>query len=61
MRIVSPQYVNHEWEVFPFLFESKDPKITLNWENSEFKWINSEEISNYKTVPNLDKVLLNLL
>ena len=61
MRIVSPQYENHEWEVFPFLFEIKESKIKLNWENSEFKWIKAEDISNYETVPNLDKVLFNLL
>jgi 8-oxo-dGTP pyrophosphatase MutT (NUDIX family) len=61
MRIHSPQYENHEWEVFPFLFEAKNPTIKLNWENSEFKWINIEELENYETVPSLEKVLLNLL
>ena len=61
MRINSPQYENHEWEVFPFLFEAKNPVIKLNWENSEFKWINIKELENYETVPSLDKVLLNLL
>ena len=61
MRIVSPQYRNHEWEVFPFLFETKNPEIKLNWENSEYNWIKFEDISNYETVPSLKKVLLNLL
>ena len=61
MRINSPQYENHEWEIFPFLFESKNPTIKLNWENSEFKWINVEELENYETVPSLQKVLFNLL
>jgi 8-oxo-dGTP pyrophosphatase MutT (NUDIX family) len=61
MRINSPQYENHEWEIFPFLFEAKNPTIKLNWENSEFKWINIEELENYETVPSLQKVLLNLL
>ena len=59
--ISSPQYENHEWEVFSFLFETKDVKIKLNWENSEFKWIEIDEIKNYETVPNLDKILFNLL
>jgi len=61
MRINSPQYENHEWEIFPFLFEAKNPTIKLNWENSEFKWINVEELENYETVPRLQKVLFNLL
>jgi len=61
MRVVSPQYKNHEWEIFPFLFESKNPLVKLNWENSESKWILENELKNYKTVPNLEKVLFNLL
>jgi len=61
MKVNSPQYENHEWEIFPFLFETKNPIIKLNWENSEFKWINVNELENYETVPNLQKVLLSLL
>ena len=61
MRISSPQYENHEWEIFPFLFEVKNPTIKLNWENSEFKWIRVDEMKNYETVPSLQKVLFNLL
>ncbi|KAG2473188.1 MAG: NUDIX domain-containing protein [Nitrosopumilales archaeon] len=61
MRVGSPQYKNHEWEVFPFLFESKNPVVKLNWENSDSKWILANELKNYKTVPNLEKVLFNLL
>ncbi len=61
MRINSPQYENHEWEIFPFLFEAKNPTIKLNWENSDFKWINIDELENYETVPSLQKVLINLL
>ena len=61
IKVESPQYKNHEWEIFPFLFKVKEPKIKLNWENSEYRWIDTDEISNYETVPNLEKVLLNLL
>ena len=61
MRVNSPQYINHEWEIFPFLFESHNPTITLNWENSDFKWIKVEELKDYETVPRLQKVLFNLL
>ena len=61
MKISSPQYENHEWEIFSFLFETKETKIKLNWENSDFKWINKNELKNYQTVPSLDKILFNLL
>ena len=61
IKISSAQYENHEWEIFPFLFETKQTEIKLNWENSEFKWINVNELKNYETVPELDKILFNLL
>lgn len=60
IRVNSPQYENHEWEIFPFLFEAKNPKIKLNWENSKYLWITVDELKNYNSVPNLEKVLLNL-
>ena len=61
MKVHSPQYENHEWEIFPFLFEVENPIIKLNWENSEFRWISIDEINNYQTVPSIEKVLFSLL
>jgi len=61
MKIQSQQYKNHEWEIFPFLFETKNENVELNWENSEFKWILPKELKNYQTVPSLEKILINLL
>jgi len=61
IKIESAQYKNHEWNIFPFLFRTKNMEIKLNWENSEFKWIKPTELVDYKTVPDLDKILSNLL
>lgn len=61
MNISSSHYKNHQWEIFPFLFETKKETIQLNWENSDFKWILPIELKNYETVPSLEKLLLNLL
>ena len=58
---VSSQYSNHGWIIHPFLFTVKESQIKLNWENSEYKWISPDEMSNYKTVPSLYKVLARLL
>ena len=58
--IESPQYENHQWEVYPFLFSCNKKEIKLNWENSDSKWISMEEINNFMTVPSLDKVLTRL-
>lgn len=60
IRIDSPQYANHEWIVFPFLFSVQNPTIILNWENHEYRWIMPSEIKQYETVPSLDKVLASL-
>ena len=59
--IISPQYKNHQWHVFPFLFETNNLEIKINWENSDFKWINPVELKEFDIVPSLEKVLLSLL
>ena len=58
--IESPQYVNHQWEVYPFLFSCNDREVKLNWENSDAKWINVNELNDFTTVPSLDRVLTRL-
>ena len=60
MLIESPQYENHQWEVYPFLFSCNNREVKLNWENSDSKWINVNELKDYTTVPSLDKVLTRL-
>lgn len=60
IEVQSLQYANHKWIVFPFLFSAQEPKIKLNWENSEYRWIDASDISKYQTVPSLDKVLASL-
>jgi len=59
--IESPQYRNHQWIIFPFLFQTDKNKINLNWENSEFQWVNTEQLKEFNTVPSLEKVLFSLL
>ena len=55
--IESSQYTNHQCEVYPFLFSCTKREIKLNWENSDSKWIYMNELSDFRTVPSLDKVL----
>lgn len=61
MRVDSPQYTDHEWVIYPFLFSVKEPVVRLNWENSDYRWVYPDEISKFETVPSLDKVLSTLL
>ena len=59
--IESPQYENHQWEVYPFLFSCDNREVKLNWENSDSKWISVNELNDFTTVPSLDKVLTRLI
>ena len=58
--IESPQYENHQWEVYLFLFSCDKREIKLNWENSDSRWIYRNELNNFSTVPSLEKVLTRL-
>ncbi len=49
------------WEIFPFLFDVKYTHITLNWENSEYRWIYETKLGEYRTVPGLGTILTSLL
>lgn len=45
------------WCIHPFLCEVHDPsKISLDWENSEYRWFLPEEIEGLDTVPGLKEV-----
>lgn len=61
MLISSAQYPDHQWHIFPFLFEIESQRIKLNWENTQYQWISPDEMHKYKTVPSLYEVLLSLL
>ena len=49
--IESPQYINHQWEVYPFLFSCTSREIKLNWENSDSKWFSVDKLNDFQTVP----------
>ncbi len=50
-----------EFKVYPFLFEVNAEDIRLNWENTEYRWIRPEEVTNYRTVPKLKDVIEEVL
>ena len=61
ISVESPQYKNHQWVIFPFLFQTEISDIKLNWENSDFRWIHVNDLKEFNTVPSLEKILLALL
>jgi isopentenyldiphosphate isomerase len=50
--------IQKTWVIFPVLVDLNDkPKIVLDWEHTDYKWIYPEEIDQYDTVPNAKKSL----
>lgn len=48
--------IDKTWFTHPVLVELKEkPRIRLDWEHTEYRWIKPEEIKNFDTVPNLVK------
>lgn len=44
------------WVVFPIALDlEKKPEVELDWEHTEFKWIHPSRLSEFDTVPRLEK------
>ena len=51
----------YNWKIYPFLFLiTKEAKVIIDWEHSEFRWISPSEIKNYNTVPYLKEIVLKI-
>ena len=51
-----------EWNIYAFLFAAtKELPVSLNWENTDYAWVNVEHLDDYETVPNLTNFLRRLL
>lgn len=58
---VRDESIKRTWIVFPVLAElNKAPKIMLDFEHTDFKWINPKDLLNYDIVPGLEQVLKKL-
>jgi len=52
----------YDWKIYPFLFKTgKKDKIVLDWENTDFSWIEPADIVKYDTVPHLEEVIIMML
>lgn len=46
------------WRIHPVLVDVKgDPPITLDWEHTDYRWVQPEEIPDYHPIPGLVEVL----
>lgn len=54
--------IGKTWIVHPVLAElAVEPKIKLDWENTDYKWILPEELRKFKCVPGAQKIIETLL
>ena len=44
------------WKVYPFLFRVLKNNIRIDWEHTEYRWIEPSELTKYDTVPMLNEV-----
>jgi nicotinamide-nucleotide amidase len=50
------------WIIHPFLFHISEPeKIKIDWEHTELKWIDPQELTSYETVPSLNDALSKVI
>ena len=45
------------WAVHPFLFDDLGVEVVLDWEHTEFRWIEPEELGSFDTVVSLRRTL----
>jgi 8-oxo-dGTP pyrophosphatase MutT (NUDIX family) len=51
----------YDWKIFPFLFRVRQGvKIKIDWENTEYSWIDPLQIKNFNTVPHLKEIVSEL-
>jgi predicted aconitase with swiveling domain/ADP-ribose pyrophosphatase YjhB (NUDIX family) len=48
------------WKIYLFLWEVDNENIKIDWEHTEYRWIDAEKIKNFDTVPGLDKAIRRL-
>jgi len=54
--------VNKSWIVHPVLLELKNkPEIKLDWEHTEYRWIEPKELKKFDIVPKLEESLEKVL
>ena len=49
------------WRIHPFLFEIQSPQVTIDWEHTEYRWIDPGDVDHRTTVPGFQLVLRSIL
>ncbi|MBU0707093.1 alpha/beta fold hydrolase [Patescibacteria group bacterium] len=65
LMVQGKKYINHadgkhKWIVHPFMFETKSKTIRLDWEHSDYRWIDPVVFHKYKHVTHMDRTIKEL-
>jgi 8-oxo-dGTP pyrophosphatase MutT (NUDIX family) len=64
IREGEPFILNDEgktWHIHPFLFEVNRADIHIDWEHTEYRWIEIKDFDKYKTVTKLNESLRRII
>jgi len=52
----------YDWKIFVFLFKClRKDKLQIDWEHTEYRWIEPSNIKKYKTAPHLKETVIEKL
>jgi predicted aconitase with swiveling domain/ADP-ribose pyrophosphatase YjhB (NUDIX family) len=55
--LVSSRDEERVWVIHPYLFRSSSRDITIDWEHTDYRWINPSQLPEFETVPRLSRTL----
>ena len=64
VRAADPAWVrdgDNIWVIHPFLFQTSERSVTIDWEHTEYRWMPPDGMAELKTVPGLEEVYRSLL
>lgn len=44
---VNDRKMGISWQFYPFLFETNSPKVKLNWEHTDYVWVDERDVGKY--------------
>ena len=54
--------LRYDWNIYTFLFKTeKKDKVHIDWEHTEYRWVDPQKLGDFDTVPHLEKKILELL
>ncbi|MFI5412286.1 MAG: NUDIX domain-containing protein [Candidatus Micrarchaeales archaeon] len=58
--LMTDKKIKKKWMVYPgIVYLSKKPKIKIDWEHTEYKWIKPKDVKKYDIVKDVDRSLRN--